>query len=85
MDMGQFYSCKCFFVFLWVISFKIFDILRLVSVFIVFKQNENIFVYLLSPYNEESYNEEIKLRVEELTCSVGMQINHIRQELLPQN
>ena len=39
---------------------------------------DNTFVYL-SPNNEEKYNEEIKLRVEELTCSVGMQFKRIKQ------
>ena len=45
---------------------------------------KNTLVYL-SPYKEERYTEELKLKVEELTCSVAMEFKHIRQEFLTQN
>ena len=45
---------------------------------------ENTFVYL-SPYKEENYNEDMKLRVEELICAVEMEYKHVRQEFSPQN
>ena len=43
---------------------------------------ENTFVYL-SPYKEENYNEDMKLRVEELICAVEMEYKHVRQAFLP--